>query len=303
MNYEEDIARLEATGNFRVLRRVLPRARFQLPDGTPVKAAVILDLETTGLDPSSDEIIEIGMVKFHYSVDGRVFDVVDKFSGLRQPSIPIPPKISQLTGITADDVAGKRFDMDSLQGFVSDAAIIIAHNASFDRPFCERLSEAFIFKPWACSMSEINWTEEGFENARLSSILLHYGLFHEGHRAIEDCLALLEVLAKPLPKSRQLALDVLLNEARRPTVRIWAESAPYDSRNLLKAKGYRWSDGTNDNRRCWWIDIPETEVAAELEFLKTTIYKGENSIEKRTLTAFDRHSNRASSNNIPGEQC
>lgn len=143
--------------------------------------------------------------------------------------------------------------MASLESFVSDAAIVIAHNAGFDRLFSERFSETFVSKPWACSMNEIDWLEEGFENARLSSIMTRFGLFHEGHRAIEDCWALLEMLAKPLPRSGRSALEVLLCAARLPTIRIWAESAPYDSRNVLKARGYKWSDGAKDGRRCWWI--------------------------------------------------
>lgn len=285
-------AKLEASGDYRVLRRVGRRERFTAPDGTSAKVGVVLDVETTGLDPLRDEIVELGMVKFEFSPDGRVFRVLSTFEAFREPSAPIPPEITRLTGITYDMVEGKSINPLEVAGFVDDVAIVIAHNAAFDRRFCERAWPVFTLKAWACSMSEVNWHEEGFEGTKLGYLLAGCGLFHDGHRAAEDCRAVLEVLASPLSRSGETALKRLLDTARGVTVRIWADRAPYELREVLRVRGYRWSDGTDGGLRAWWIDVAEAELDAELAFLKSEIYRREFEPPMKRLTAFDRFSDR-----------
>ncbi len=95
---------------------------------------IAFDLETTGLDASSDEIIEIGAARF---VDGKL---VEQYQSLVKPSIPIPPEITQLTGIDDEDVE----DQPRIQEIVADIASflgdspVVAHNAQFDVSFLSK---------------------------------------------------------------------------------------------------------------------------------------------------------------------
>jgi DNA polymerase-3 subunit epsilon len=139
------------------------------------KIAVILDTETTGLDHTSDEVIELGMIAFTYNEDGQIGDVIGRFNALREPSTHISPEITRLTGITPDMVAGQTLDLDAVERFIAPAELIIAHNARFDRPFCERLSKDFQVKAWACSHSETSWSGLGFERSKLGYLLTQCG--------------------------------------------------------------------------------------------------------------------------------
>ncbi|MCY3976518.1 MAG: exonuclease domain-containing protein [Chloroflexi bacterium] len=95
---------------------------------------IAFDLETTGLDAASDEIIEIGIARF---VGG---EVVEQFQSLVKPSIPIPPEITQLTGIDSEDVE----DQPRIQEIVADVASfigdlpVVAHNVQFDVSFLSK---------------------------------------------------------------------------------------------------------------------------------------------------------------------
>jgi DNA polymerase III subunit epsilon len=288
-DHETAARMLEATGDYRVLRRLQPRpivvsgVRRQAE-----KIAVIVDTETTGLDHTRDEVIELGMVAFLYDEDGRIGEVIGTFNGLREPSVPIGPEITRLTGITPELVAGQVLDLAAVERFIEAADLIIAHNARFDRPFCERLSKGFQVNAWACSHSEIAWSGFGFEGSKLGYLLTQCGWFHQGHRAVEDCHALLEVLASPLPSGAGFPFEHLLASARKALVRIWAEGSPFDMKDMLKARGYRWNDGTDGRPKAWWVEVDEEAFEAELAFLQREVYRRDVEPFSQRITAFER---------------
>ena len=214
--------------------------------------------------------------------------MIGTFNGLREPSVPISPEITRLTGITPDMVAGQVLDRAAVESFIEPADLIIAHNARFDRPFCERLSRSFQVKAWACSHSEIAWSGFGFEGSKLGYLLTQCGWFHQGHRAVEDCHALLEVLATPLPSEAGLPFGHLLASARKSRLRIWAESSPFDMKDQLRKRGYRWNDGTDGRPKSWWVEVDEEALDAELLFLRREIYRREVEPYTQRITAFER---------------
>lgn len=266
---------LEATGDYRIIRRLKPRPHIVPPPGAPLRLGLVVDVETTGLDPQRDEIIELAMTPFTYGLDGTVFSVGDAFQGLRQPSERITPETTAITGITNEMVAGQVIDPAEVAKFAAPASLVIAHNAAFDRRFLERFSDVFSTKPWACSLSQIDWVAEGFEGAKLAYLAQAAGFFYDRHRAMHDCLATIELLAMRLPRSGATGLSRLLDGARTVSWRIWAENSPFDLKDDLKARGYRWNGDPGPQPRAWYIDVPEAQREAELRFLRTEIYRYE----------------------------
>ncbi|AYG70093.1 3'-5' exonuclease (plasmid) [Rhizobium sp. CCGE531] len=280
---------LEATERYQILRKLEPRAVVAVArHGYPLRG-VILDTETTGLDAHQDEVIEIGLIGFSFNDKGEIGDVTAVYSALQPPSVPISQDITRLTGITDAMVRGKAIDMSAVRALVEPADLIIAHNAGFDRPFCEALSPTFARKAWTCSNSEIDWGIRGYEGTKLGYLINQSGYFHVGHRAVDDCFALLEVLARSREDGDRLPFAELYDASKRSRVRIFAEGAPFDLKDLLKARGYRWSDGSDGRPKSWWIEMAEEAVEEELRFLRNDIYRRKEADPPvQRLTAFDR---------------
>ncbi|MES2032321.1 MAG: 3'-5' exonuclease [Pseudomonadota bacterium] len=284
---------LARSNDYRVLRRLIPRTEFAPANGQPTRSGILLDVETTGLDQVRDEVIELAMIKFDYLPDGSITRVADVFTAFNEPSRPIPPEITELTGITDETVAGHRIDQEAVATFADNAVIVIAHNASFDRKFAERYWPVFQHKAWGCSATEVDWRKHGFDGSRLGYLLAGAGFFHQAHRAIDDCHALLEILAYELPDLGEPALAVLLERARKKTMRVWAEQSPFDLKDELKRRGYRWSDGSDGRPKSWYIDVEESKEASEIEFLRKTIYMRDVEPRVQALNALSRFSVRA----------
>ena len=283
---------LERSGAYRVLRRLAPFVPRDPPPGVRTRLGLFVDTETTGLDLARDEIIELAMAPFTYGDDGEIYAVGEVFSQLRQPSKPIPPEVTAITGIDDAMVQGKSIDPQAVTSFVAPAALVIAHNAAFDRKFLERYCETFSTKPWACSMSEVDWAGEGYEGTKLAYLAAGAGFFYERHRATHDCMAAIELLARTHPRSGRTGLAQLLERARRPSFRIWAENSPFDLKDVLKARGYRWNAEGSGAPRAWYIDVDESAREAEIAFLKAEIYRGEIDLLVRRVDAYDRFSDR-----------
>ncbi|MBX5156127.1 MULTISPECIES: 3'-5' exonuclease [unclassified Rhizobium] len=286
---DEEMARaLEESGNYRILRKLTARpvAAARRPEFS--RLGVILDTETTGLNHRSDEIIEIGAVAFTFDDGGAIGDIVGIYGGLQQPSRPIPPEITRLTGITDAMVEGQVIDIRSLSDLIEPADLIIAHNAGFDRPFCEAFSKVFAGKAWACSVSEIDWSARGFEGTKLGYLVGQAGYFHDGHRAVDDCHALLEILDREQGDGESPFAE-LYSASQCCRIRLFAEHSPFEMKDHLKARGYRWSDGSDGRLKSWWIEVGEDDLGDELSYLRSEIYRWKEAEPPIVrLTAFDR---------------
>lgn len=266
-------AALRGSNEFRVLRKLKPRSYCERPLGPWARTGLIVDVETTGLEDWA-QVIEIGLVKFAYSPAGTVIGSLGQRHAYNQPDMPIPANITRLTGISDDIVRGHRLDVEALQAFAEGVDIVIAHNASFDRRYIERLLPVFENLPWACSQTQIPWSDEGVESAKLDYIANRLGFFYSGHRSIDDAHALLEVVDQPLPRSGRIVLSVLLEASSRPTARVYALGLPFGLRDEVRARGYRWSTGDDGQPRAWHRDVQVDAVDAELTFLDS-LDKGE----------------------------
>lgn len=283
---------LAQSPDYRVLRKLIPRDEFVACDGQTTRTGILLDVETTGLNTTQDEIIELAMIKFTYLSDDRIGSVTGLFSSFNEPSAPIPEEISELTGITDEMVSGQRIDPDAVLSFISDAGLVVAHNANFDRKFAERYWPVFERKPWACLATEVEWRKHGFDGSRLGYLLAGVGLFHQAHRAIDDCRALLEILSSEIPKLSRSAFAVLVEQARQKTIRIWAEQSPFELKDMLKKRGYRWNDGSDGRPRSWYVDVDEARQLDEIEFLRRNIYLRDVDPRIQYLSAMNRFSSR-----------
>lgn len=267
----ETLAReLERHPDYRVLRRLVPQHHFDAAPQGPLVNVVVLDTETTGLDQSRDKIIELAMLRVAVDMaTGLPSGDVAVYDGLEDPGMPISKEIEAITGITNAMVRGQRLDEARIAGLLDGANLIIAHNAAFDRPFVEARLPQFQTLPWACSFADIDWKQEGQGSAKLEYLAMAQGRFYDAHRAEVDCHALLAVLQAMLPASKQTGLARVMAAAHMPGYRLQATNAPFDAKDLLKGRGYRW----NAEAKVWHTLLAdEAQLQAECDWLKTAVY-------------------------------
>ncbi len=286
-----------AKGDYRVIRPLAVRRSFS--DGPPpprLITAAILDTETTGTHPERDKLIELGMVLVELCPEsGQVYRVLEVFDELEDPGIPIPEESTRIHHITDAMVAGKRIDDGAVEALLATVAVVIAHNAGFDRKFVEQRFPIFATKAWACSWAQVPWSEEGIGSSKLEFLAYASGFHYTGHRAVTDCHALLEVLQHPLPTSKAKAMQVLLQNARLPEIRVSALASPFETKDRLKERGYRW----NGDKKVWAKDVQKHGLEEEVSWLRDFVYGGKGfRLEQEKLTPMNRFSARAGATEI-----
>ena len=255
--------------DFRVLRRLVPHSDYGPMNGQATQRVIVLDTETTGLDSKSESIIELAMLSVLVdTATGLPVGPVTIYESFEDPGKQIPPQITEITGIDDSMVQGQRIDDAAVIALVQQADLIVAHNAGFDRPFVEARFPVFAGKAWGCSFIGIDWKKEGSGSAKLEFLASERGWFYDAHRAQVDCHALLQVLTSPLADG-QTGLSRLLAGADQTRYKLRATGAPFESKEKLKARGYRW-DGEG---RVWWCSLAsDVLLDAECEWLRDEVY-------------------------------
>ena len=259
---------LEAHPDYRVLRRLVPRLVFPAATG-PVATLLVLDTETTGLNAARDKVVELALLRVTVDLaTGEPVGAVQVYDGLEDPGMPMPPEITVITGITDEMLRGQALDEARVLAMLEGADLVVAHNAGFDRPFVEARFPVFASKSWNCSFMGIDWKKEGSGSAKLEFLASERGWFYDAHRAQVDCHALLQVLASPLADG-QTGWVRLLAGADQTRYKLRATGAPFESKDKLKSRGYRW-DGEG---RVWWCSLASDALLdAECAWLRAEVY-------------------------------
>ncbi len=199
----------------------LPLGVDTVPQSYKDKIYIVFDIETTGLSPETETITEIGGVKI---MDGQI---VNTFSKLINPGRPIPPQISELTGITDEMVADKPNIDEILPEFIDFCGqknhvknIVVAHNAKFDVSFIRAEVERYNqrheenqleFDSYPI-MDTIDLSKELFpeeKSHKLNLMCERLGVSLENHhRALDDATATAEALIKMLQMKEQKESDL-----------------------------------------------------------------------------------------------
>ena len=273
---------LEQHPDYRVLRRLVPTSDYGGLHGQPTCRVLLLDTETTGLNARQDRIIELALLWVQVDLHtGLPVGPVQTYESFEDPGRPIPPEVTEITGIDDRMVRGQRIEATPVQALVDASDLVLAHNAGFDRPFVEARLPVFADKAWNCSFAGIDWKAQGRGSAKLEYLAAAGGWFYDAHRALVDCHALLQVLCMPLSDGRT-GLMHLIEGAHGVRFRLSATGAPFDAKDRLKARGYRW-DG---EQRVWQTLLQsEAQLEAEMAWLKAQAYGGRS--HRVTLEAQD----------------
>jgi DNA polymerase-3 subunit epsilon len=190
------------------LRKALPVENLQTMD---TGLAGFIDVETTGLSPQTDEIIELAVYLFAFDRNtGDVLRVVDSYCGLREPAVPISTEASGINGISWNMVKGMRLDASAVTSILARTEFLLAHNAQFDRRFVVRLFPEAAARPWFCSMRHIDWQAEGCESRSLQKLLTRFELTMEtGHRAATDTASALALISLRASNGRPFMWQIL----------------------------------------------------------------------------------------------
>jgi DNA polymerase III subunit epsilon len=261
---------LEGSPDYRVLRALDVVATAEPPRNMfDDVSLLVLDVETTGLDHQASKIIEFAARPIVVDHTGAIIHIGASSAFLEDPGAPLPDEIVALTGLTDDDLRGHRIDDDAVQQLFENAQFVVAHNAAFDRPFVEKRFPGLALRPWACSCNGIDWRAAGFEGKSLNTLLMQAGLFQPGdaHRALHDVDALVALLMAKLPGERTVA-DVLIETAKKPSMLVEATGSHIATRNVLRARGYRW----NVSRKVWWREVPLECRQQEEDWLAENVY-------------------------------
>lgn len=151
---------------------------------------VCLDLETTGLDPTTDKIIEIGAVKV------RGGEIVDTFQCFVNPGRILPEKIVDLTGIKDEDLRAAEPADEVVPVFLEFLGedYLLGHSVLFDYSFLKRavvnLDGKNKFEKSGIDTLKISRKHLGqLESRRLSYLCAYYGIEQRAHRALGDAMA------------------------------------------------------------------------------------------------------------------
>jgi DNA polymerase-3 subunit epsilon len=208
----------------------------------------IIDLETTGLDPEKDEVIEVGAIL--YSVKYQT--VLEQFStllGVKENPMESINRIPTQSTWEGSDLRAK----DLLYGFLERSDYFVAHNKEFDSkwPLLD-----FVNVPWLCTYEDFIWPHNSKPSNLITTALNHGIGVTKAHRALSDCQLIAELFDRT--EDLQGLFERAIARANEPRYLVIAQVS-FDQKDLAKSAGFYWQpDG-----KLWVKKLRESDLSIE----------------------------------------
>lgn len=213
-----------------------------------------LDLETSGLSPEKDQIIEIGAVLWETETNTpkKIFNELIYFD-----SLDLPNEVQAITGISEEDLKTYGIPLSDalkiLTEMVNQAEYLVGHNAvNFDALFLDQAYSSYqmpkLKKPWIDTMTDIPYSQE-IKTRKLSYLAAEHGFINPfAHRALFDVLTTLKLLSH-----YDISEIVMIQQS--PLVKVLAHVG-YDDRDKARRIGFRW----DPQQRHWFSEVKQAMI-------------------------------------------
>jgi DNA polymerase-3 subunit epsilon len=212
-----------------------------------MRTLLIVDVETTGLEPGDASLVEVGAVLFDVGQRAVLSQVstllpvdenpVERINGIRAATTQAMPDVVRDQALAL------------VQALAGHADAYVAHNAAFDSKWLPELTE----RPWICTMEDVRWPKARKGHPSVMSLALDYGVpVWAAHRALTDCTYLAQVM------EREPELELLLKAALEPRG-YYVALVPYEKRQLCKDAGFVWD---RQVPKAWSKKLSATEAEA-----------------------------------------
>jgi DNA polymerase-3 subunit alpha (Gram-positive type) len=193
---------------------------------------VAFDIETTGLNPKYEKIIEIGAVKVK---DGKI---ADRFSTFVNPAKSIPERIVELTGICDEDLREAPYIEEVLDRFMEFAGdeVLLGHNLMFDYSF---IKKAAVNQKKTFERNGIDTLRiarrflNGLESRKLGFLCDYYNIHLDAHRALNDAIAAHEIYQRLVGEYAAIEEDTFVP---KPLIYSVKKESPITPRQLVLLK-------------------------------------------------------------------
>lgn len=211
-----------------------------------------IDVETTGLDPEKDEVIELGFALWDWEKKKPVVC----WSFLLQPSKPLSEEVKAVTGIDDSDFEFQNafpYAWQELQRAISKCDYIMAHNAQFDKAFIDNFFKGYNQfthgKQWIDTLVDIDFDKHKSKYKNLT----YLGATHEfinpfSHRALFDVLSMLKIASN-------YDLNAMVESAFSPMITVTA-LVSFDQKEEAKRFGFNW----NATDKKWEMKIKKVQL-------------------------------------------
>ena len=243
---------------------------------------VVIDLETTGLNPVDNDIVQIAALKFINHTER------DRFSTYLSPVVPISREAASVNHINSRMLKGKPYleDIsDQLMDFI-DGFTLVAHNAKFDIPFLQTRLGFRIENSVIDTIFLARYCIKGVENYKLETLKKYLGLTYPSHDALNDCLTTARLYEYCLPFFPETDTNTELKPDPAPPLAGPAKSFFDSVTSILMSENRDVSrmsalDGTNNviihflpyipiyqfkyngRLRYWKVNVPLSEIAVQ----------------------------------------
>lgn len=216
---------------------------------------LILDTETTGLDPAKDRVIEIAVIQYHLT-HGAIAAYSELICSERSDNPAQALNRIKPEALAWGAIAENAWE--TVRWLANPCDAILAHNADFDRQWVPPSVAEAIDLPWIDTCDGVTWPQEGTSKSLVQLCLDHGVAVHSAHRALTDCLLLASLLDRCL--ERGVNLRALLARGLRPAA-LFQAIVSFDHKDKAKDAGFHWDAPTKR-----WLRKMAIEDAASLPF-------------------------------------